>query len=70
MEYTRLLLLMQSANIRAKSSDPVNERVSSTLRQLADNVTTLGSVPRAQTRKTVTIDGLRSITDMLGRNGI
>ena len=70
MEYTRLLLLMQSANIRAKSSDPVNERVSSTLRQLADNVTTLGSVPRAQTRKTATIDGLRSITDMLGRNGI
>ena len=55
MEYTRLLLLMQSANIR---------------RQLADNVTTLGSVPRAQTRKTATIDGLRSITDMLGRNGI
>lgn len=69
MEYTRLLLLMQSANIRAKSSDPVNERVSATLRQLADNVATLGSVPRAQTRKTATIDGLRNITDMLGRNG-
>ena len=70
MEYTRLLLLMQSANVRAKSSDPVNERVSATLRQLADNVATLGSVPRAQTRKTATIDGLRSITDMLGRNGV
>ena len=70
MEYTRLLLLMQSANVRAKSSDPVNERVSASLRQLADNVATLGSVPRAQTRKTATIDGLRSITDMLGRNGV
>ena len=70
MEYTRLLLLMQSANVRAKSSDPVNERVSATLRQLADNVATLGSVPRAQTRKTATIEGLRSITDMLGRNGV
>lgn len=70
MEYTRLLLLMQSANIRAKNSDPVNERVSSTLRQLADNVATLGTVPRAQTRRTATIDGLRNITDMLGRNGV
>ena len=70
MEYTRLLLLMQSANIRAKSSDPVNERVSSTLRQLADHVATLGAVPRAQTRRTATIDGLRSITDLMGRNGI
>ena len=70
MEYTRLLLLLQSANIRAKSSDPVNERVSGTLRQLADHVTTLGSMPRGQTRKTATIDGLRNITDMIGRNGV
>ena len=70
LEYTRLLLLMQSANIRAKSSDPVNERVSSTLRQLADHVATLGAAPRAQTRRTATIDGLRSITDLMGRNGI
>ncbi len=70
MEYTRLLLLLQSANIRAKSADPVNERVSSTLRQLADNITTLGSSPRPQNRKTATIEGLRSITDLMGKNGI
>ncbi|MBR5089964.1 MAG: hypothetical protein IK093_11110 [Ruminiclostridium sp.] len=70
MEYTRLLLLLQSANIRAKSSDPVNERVSSTLRQLADRVAALGTVPRAQTRRTATIEGLRGITDMLGRRGV
>ena len=37
-ENTRQLLLFQSANIRAKGSDPVNERVSSTLRQLADGL--------------------------------
>ncbi len=35
---TRLLLLMQSANVRAKSTDPVNERVSASLRQMADNI--------------------------------
>ncbi len=70
MEFTRLLLLLQSANIRAKSSDPVNDRVSSTLRQLADNVTTLGSTPRPQTRRTATIDGLKKFTDLLGRNGV
>ncbi len=36
---TRLLLLMQSANVRAKSADPVNERVSASLRQMADSLT-------------------------------
>lgn len=47
-ETTRLLLLMQSANVRAKSSDPVNERVSATLRQLADNIASYA--PRATPR--------------------
>lgn len=37
-ENTRLLLLFQSANVRAKSSDPLNDRVSASLRQLADNI--------------------------------
>ena len=45
-ENTRLLLLLQSANVRAKSTDPVNERVSSTLRQLADNVSFYAPAPR------------------------
>ena len=45
-ENTRLLLLLQSANVRAKSTDPVNERVSSTLRQLADNVSFYAPSPR------------------------
>lgn len=67
MEFTRLLLLLQSANIRAKSADPVNERVSSTLRQLADNIATLGGRAPAQTRTTATFDGLRSITDLFHR---
>ena len=70
MELTRLLLLMQSANIRAKSSDPVNERVSSTLRQLADNVTTLAVNPRASTRRAATQQELREINERLGRTGV
>ncbi|MCR4781018.1 MAG: hypothetical protein K5876_07990 [Ruminiclostridium sp.] len=44
-EPVRLLLLFQSANIRAKSSDPVNERVSASLRQLADNIKTYAPRP-------------------------
>lgn len=70
MEYTRLLLLMQSANVRAKSSDAVNERVSGTLRQLADHVTTLANVPKNVTRRTATLDELKGITELMGRNGI
>ena len=46
-ENTRLLLLMQSANIRAKSSDPVNERVSNSLRQLADNINSYAPPPNS-----------------------
>lgn len=68
-ENIRLLLLAQSANIRAKSSDPLNERISATLRQLAD-----GIVKTQQDRnvrgKTVTLAGLKSIADNLSRNGI
>ena len=70
MELTRLLLLMQAANIRAKSSDPVNERVSSTLRQLADNVTTLAVNPRATNRRAATQQELREINERLGRTGV
>ncbi len=44
-ENTRLLLLLQSANIRAKSTDPVNERVSNSLRQLADNINAYAPPP-------------------------
>lgn len=66
-EDTRLLLLMQSANIRAKCRDELNERVSSVLRQLADKVSALEAPARAQTKRTATIEGLRSITDMMGR---
>ena len=69
-EDTRLLLLMQSANIRAKSRDELNERVSSVLRQLADKVSAVSSPARAQSNRTVTIEGLRGITDMMNRNGI
>ena len=69
-EDTRLLLLMQSANIRAKSRDELNERVSSVLRQLADKVSALAAPARAQTKRTVTIEGLRGITDLMSKNGI
>ena len=44
-ENTRQLLLFQSANVRAKSSDPLNERVSASLRQLADNISSYASRP-------------------------
>ncbi|MBQ9384441.1 MAG: hypothetical protein IJT87_09395 [Ruminiclostridium sp.] len=70
MELTRLLLLLQSANVRAKSSDPVNERVSTTLRQLADNVATLAVNPRATTRRAATQQELREINERLGRTGV
>lgn len=48
-EITRLLLMLQSANVRAKSSDPVNERVSATLRQLADNINSYAPASRPGT---------------------
>lgn|GEM_PF-143947 len=69
-EDTRLLLLMQSANIRAKSRDELNERVSAVLRQLADQITATAAPARARTKRTATIEGLRGITDLLNRNGI
>ena len=49
-DMTRLLLLMQSANIRAKSSDPLNERVSASLRQLADSMQSQPQRPRRRGR--------------------
>ena len=44
-ENTRLLLLFQSANVRAKNSDPLNDRVSASLRQLADNISSYAPPP-------------------------
>ncbi|MBP5606189.1 MAG: hypothetical protein J6X60_11730, partial [Ruminiclostridium sp.] len=70
MEYTRLLLLFQSANIRAKSEDPVNARVSATLRQLADNITTISRPAPRRNERTATIEGLRSIAERIEKEGI
>lgn len=63
-ENTRLLLLLQSANVRAKSSEAVNERVSASLRQLAED-TAAKPAERAKKNNTVTLAGLKSISKML-----
>lgn len=63
-ENTRLLLLFQSANQRAKSSESLNERVSASLRQLAEE-TSQKPAERAKRNNTVTLAGLKSISKML-----
>lgn len=70
-DFTRDLLLFQSANVRAKGYDPVNERVSQSLRQLADGLSGTSVKTRRNTSPlTVTVDGLKNIVKMLDKNGI
>lgn len=68
---TRDILLLQSANVRAKSSDPVNERVSQSLRQMADETPEPVSRGKFATSPlTSTVDGLKSIVELLGKKGL
>ena len=70
-DFTRDLLLLQSANVRAKSYDPVNERVSQSLRQLADELSGITVKTRRNAAPfTATVDGLKNIVRMLDKNGI
>lgn len=70
-DFTRDLLLLQSANVRAKGYDPVNERVSQSLRQLADEISGVSvKTRRSRAPFTATVDGLKSIVRMIDKNGI
>ncbi len=66
-ELTQKLLLLQSANIRAKANNSFNERLSLALKNLAEE----SQKPVVQPKnRTVTLAELKNLTMMLEKNGI